>query len=65
MKAPEAIRDVAVLAGGACLVYGAWLAWHPAELILAGLTLAGFGIAWELDVAQQKAKAERDRRAGL
>ncbi len=58
------LRDALLLAGGAAIVAGCWLAWMPAGLIVGGLALGFLAIAGQMEVNRRQAQEERDRRLG-
>jgi hypothetical protein len=62
---PILLRDALILGGTASFVYGAWLAWHPLGLMLAGVVAASFGLLWQFQEDSRKAEQERNRRLGI
>jgi hypothetical protein len=64
-RLPTILRDVSVIAGAACLVYGAWAAWRPLGFILGGMGLIAAAVLWELDERWKREEAERNRRGGM
>jgi hypothetical protein len=65
MNASEPARDILVVAGAVAVASGLWLISPSVALIVAGLLLAGIGVAWQIDIERRKAEAERNRRRGL
>jgi hypothetical protein len=59
------VRDVLVFGGAVCLVYGAWRAWAPGGLMLAGILVAAFGQLWEIECQRRREIEERNRRTGI
>ena len=66
---PNLIRDSLIVCGAVSLIAGAWMAWRPLGLIVAGVILAGGSLLWEFHEraceAQRRAEEEREQRLGL
>ena len=64
-KLPAILRDLSIVIGVICLVYGGYVAWPPLGYLLAGGGLVAFGVFWEMDSQRKRNEQERNRRLGL